>query len=186
MHNNNNIKNVISDKKKFEIIFKKYYQQLCAFAYNFMEDLQDAEEIVQDVFVDIWNNNKINIKISLKAYLYTSVKNKCLNKKKHILVREEYKEENKKNLEQSNFNTDQKIEASELERKIRNLIEKLPLKRQKIFILSRYNGLKYKEIAKKMNISVKTVENQMSSALKFLRKELVEYICILILIFIKF
>lgn len=151
-----------------------------------MQDLDDAEEIVQDVFVNFWNNqHKINIKISLKAYLYSSVRNASLNKKKHIKIREQYKEHNERELESNSVDLENEMNATELEIKIKNAIDKLPLKRRKIFIMSRYDDLKYKEIAEKLNISIKTVENQMGSALKFLRKELIDYIVIFILLYLK-
>ncbi|MBN2890236.1 MAG: RNA polymerase sigma-70 factor [Bacteroidales bacterium] len=181
-----NITHLISDKNKFEQIFKEYYSELCGFANKFMLDIYDAEEIVQDVFVSIWNNKEtIDINVSLKSYLYSSVKNSCLNKKKHIKIREKYKEHNEREMEQSSVNTDDEYNATELDIKIRSVIENMPIQRRKIFVMSRYEGLKYKEIAEALNISIKTVENQMGSALKFLRKELIDYIVILFLFFLK-
>ncbi|MBN2662399.1 MAG: RNA polymerase sigma-70 factor [Bacteroidales bacterium] len=181
-----NISFLVSDKRKFEEIFKLHYSELCSFAYNFTNDLEDAEETVQDVFYKLWSNKEnLEIKTSIRAYLFSSVKNSCLNKKKHIEIREQYKEHNEKELQNNNTNVEDFFEASELEEKIRTAIDKLPLQRKKVFILSRYEGLKYKEIAEKLDISVKTVENQISSALKFLKSELAEYLTVLLLIFLK-
>jgi len=175
------------DKQTYEQIFRQHYSELCSYANNFMDDLDDAEEIVQDVFVKIWENrSEINITDSTRAYLFRSVRNTCLNKKKHIKIREEYKAENEREIESNFVDLNAVINASELEIKIRNAIDKLPTERRKIFIMSRYDELKYKEIAEKLNISIKTVENQMGSALKFLRTELIDYITIFILIFLNY
>jgi len=174
------------NKQNYEQIFRQHYSELCSYAVNFIEDLDDAEEIVQEIFVKMWENrNEINITDSLRSYLFRSIRNACLNKKKHIKIRETYKEHNERELEQNFVDLNNILDASELEIKIRNAIDKLPTERRKIFIMSRYDELKYKEIAEKLNISIKTVENQMGSALKFLRTELIEYITIFILIFLK-
>ena len=171
------------DRKNYEQIFRNHYSELCSYANNFMDDLDDAEEIVQEVFVKVWEiRNEINISNSVRAYFFRSVRNACLNKKKHIKIREEYKEHNEREIDSNFVDLENIIDASELELKIRNSIDKLPTERRKIFIMSRYDELKYQEIADKLNISVKTVENQMGSALKFLRNELSEYIKILIIL----
>jgi len=180
------IKHTNIEKKQFEELFRCHYSELCSYANVFMQDLEDAEEIVQDIFVNFWNNRKeIQVVSSYRAYLFSSVKNSCLNKKKHILIREKYKEQNELELNQNSENPETKFYKTELEQKIREAIDKLPLKRREIFILSRYDGLKYQEIADKMGISIKTVENQMGSALKFLRIELIDYIILFLLIFLK-
>jgi len=172
------------DKQQYEHIFRLHYSELCSFAVSFLEDLEDAEEIVQDIFVSLWNNkNDINIKVSIRAYLFMSVKNACLNKIKHIKIREKYKQFNEIEIENNFIDLDKILNANELELKIKEAIDKLPSERKKIFILSRYEDLKYKEIAEKLNISIKTVENQIGSALKFLRNELAEYLTILFFIF---
>jgi len=144
---------------------------------------ESMREIVQDIFVNIWKNRKnLNIVSSFRSYLFSSVKNACLNQKKHILIREKYKEQNELNLNRNSISPETEFQTSELDIKIRETIDKLPLKRREIFILSRYDGLKYKEIADKLNISIKTVENQMGSALKFLRQELIDYLILFLLI----
>ena len=161
----------------FEKLFRTYYNELCSYAFHFTKDLDDAEEIVQNIFVKFWEKkDTINIKTSKKSYLYSSVKNRCLNLKKHIEVREEYKEFNKREieLEENLPENDEDENKTEKIQKIRKVIDAMPKKRKKVFLLSRYDNLKYKEIAKKLNISIKTVENHMGQALKYLREELRE------------
>ena len=94
---------------------------------------------------------------------------------KHVKIREAYKEYNKRELDNNYELADEGVEATELEERIQSSINALPEGRRKIFMLSRYDGLKYKEIAAKLNISVKTVENQMGSAIKQLRTDLAEF-----------
>ncbi len=172
------------DIKVFEILYNEHYMPLCHFAQRFVFDLDTAREIVQDVFVHIWEKRtSLPAEISLKTYLFTSVRNKCLDYLKHLNVENEFKKERiKKVLEPGNstFNSiDHPLDGlitKELENTIKNAIENLPEKCREIFELSRFKGLKYHEIAEKLNISVKTVETQMSRALESLRKKLDNYI----------
>ena len=170
---------------EYESLFKTHYSELCAFANKFLQDVDAAEEIVQAFFVKFWENrSELNIKSSQRSYLFTSIRNACFNQIKHIQIREEYKKHNEREMEKSKYSVDEEFEATELDAKIRRTIDALPEGRRKIFILSRYEGLKYKEIAEKLKISVKTVENQMGSAIKFLKHELSDYLIILTLIFL--
>ena len=158
---------------EFENLFKSHYAELCGFANKYLEDLEAAEEIVQAFFVKFWENREtVNAKTSQRSYIFTSVKNACLNQIKHIKIREEYKVVNQREMEDSQYSVDDEFEATELDQKIRKTIDLLPEGRRRVFIMSRFEGLKYKEIAEKLKISVKTVENQMGSAIKYLKSEL--------------
>lgn len=184
LHENSNI-DLLTNKHEFELIFKQYYRQLCSFAFGFMKQTDDAEEIVQDVFVNLWKNkDSLHITVSLKAYLFLSVRNACLNKLKHIKIREQYKQFNQDKLNNSFDDVQKSVESDETEQAIWKAIDKMPKERRKVFVLSRFDGLSYKEIAEKLNISTKTVENQISAALKFLRIELKKYIVILLPFFV--
>lgn len=161
----------------FESLFKTHYGELCAFANKYLEDLEASEEIVQDLFVRFWENReKQELTGSVRSYLFTSVKNACLNQLKHLKIKQQYKEHNERELNSGRVSADEEFEASELDQRIRRAIDSLPEGRRKIFILSRYDGLKYQEIADKLKISVKTVENQMGEALKFLRHQLQDFL----------
>lgn len=176
----------ISDIKSYEELFRTHYGNLCSYANKYVEDLDAAEEIVQEVFVKLWENrNTIEINTNFQSYIFRAVRNSCLNLIKHINIREEYKAYNQQELERNQQNLEEEIHASELETRIREAIEQLPAERRKVFIMSRYEGLKYREIAEKLNISDKTVENQMGKAIKFMKEKISKYLIINILYLIK-
>lgn len=164
-----------ADKKSFELLFRKYYAPLCVYARGYIKDEDDCEELVQGFFFKLWENkSKIDINSSVNSYLYSSIRNRCLNFIKHQKIRDEY-QSNMQNSERiDNYNSSNFIEVDLID-KINKCIESLPNRRREIFILSREHGLKYKEIAEKLEISVKTVETQMGHALKDLRDKLKEY-----------
>jgi RNA polymerase sigma-70 factor, ECF subfamily len=167
------------DEKAFEALFRRYYSHLCLYATQILKNPSAAEEIVQELFVRFWEKKEeTKIETSLKNYLFRAVKNHCLNYIKHNQIKREYSQ--KFLNENEPFSTEYDIESqTELFRKIEESISALPEKRQKIFRLSRQEGLKYREIAEKMNISIKTVETQMGLAIKTLREKLHNYLVIL-------
>lgn len=157
---------------------------MCAYANNFLKDIDAAEEVAQEVLYKLWTNRQnIEISSSIQSYLFRAVRNSCLNVIKHVDIREDYKVHNERVIQQEEVYGEDEIIVSELEQRISSAIDQLPVERKKVFIMSRYDGLKYKEIAEKLGISVKTVENQMGSALKHLRSELKDYMPWLILFF---
>lgn len=163
------------NEKAFEIIFGKYYQSLCVFSRQFLNDEELAEETVQDLFVRIWEKRfSLSIDTSLEHYLFRAARNHCLNLLQHQKIKKRYAQ---KILE--NADAEMKTEEFYLEPGLKQAIEKalelLPPKRKEIFRLSREEGLKYKEIADQLDISVKTVEAQMGLALKFLREQLRDF-----------
>ncbi|MCU0323855.1 MAG: RNA polymerase sigma-70 factor [Spirosomaceae bacterium] len=171
----------------YEQIFRKYYQSLCNYANSMIRDMDDSEEIVQNVFMTIWEKkDDLEITISLKSYLYRAVHNHCLNRIKHFKVREEYQQYATDYYDSSYHSVSETVYKNELEQKISEAIQKLPEQCRLIFKMSRFEELRYQEIADQLNLSVKTVENQIGKALKFLRTELVDYLpIILILLFEK-
>lgn len=165
----------------YEEVFRKYYQPLCLFALKYVKDHSESEEIVQDVFVRIWQKKEeLVISTSLKSYLYQAIRNTCLNHLKHNNIKLEY-QKNAAN-PSSTANAGDTLVALELEVRIRDTLNKLPTERKKIFLMSRNDGLKYREIAEKLNISIKTVENQMSKALQFLKSELADFLSLIIVV----
>lgn len=155
----------------FEVIFRQYHPGLLAFAQSILHNIEDAEEIVHDVFLGYWNDGKfreLQDDNSLKGYLFRAVKNRSLN---HI---------RKNKIETSDLPEDstdisldpgieQQIEVQQIQDRVNTLIEQLPKKCRQIFIMSRSYEMSHKEIAEIMDITPKTVENQISIALKFLR-----------------
>jgi RNA polymerase sigma-70 factor (ECF subfamily) len=143
---------------------------MVGYAITFLHDLDTAENIVQNIFVKLWENRtEYNIK-NLKGYLSVAVRNSCHNEFKRIHHEKEYE----KNFDSSSTIGIMKFSDSLVMDKINQVINQLPEQRQRIFKLNRLEGLKYREIAQKLNISPKTVEIQMGKALKFLREHLIE------------
>ena len=163
------------NEKAFEILFHKYYSHMCSFAAKIINDDVAAEEIVQDFFVKLWEKREqLFIETSLKNYFFRSVKNLCLNYIQHNKTKLRYAQVVISEVENT-FSDDSNYPETDLHEKIEESINSLPEKRQEIFRLSRQEGLKYHEIAQKLNISIKTVETQMSLAIKTLRDKLKNY-----------
>lgn len=174
------------DGAAFETLFRTYYATLSHFACAYLHDLDEAEEIVQDIFVKIWEKrHQLAIETSFKAYLYQSVKNKCLN---HI--------RNKKTQSSHLTIIDSKdyeaptafgdLSTEELNDKLYEALEQLPPKCRQIFQLSRLDGLRHKEIADKLDLKVKTIENQIGIALKMLKHHLADYLHTIVLLLLNF
>jgi len=164
------------DIKQFEILFKEYYPRLCEFGTKYVKNIEQAEEVVQDTFYNIWKNKEIlNITTSLKAYLYTAVRNNCLQ---IIRVRNldlKYENYYKSHYFNESVSPAEELNAKELSNVIQKALNSLPEKSKIIFKMSRDEGLKYHEIAEKLAISIKTVEANMGKALKHFRTHLKDY-----------
>jgi RNA polymerase sigma-70 factor (family 1) len=164
------------DRAAFEALFRLHYRPLCAFAMGYVQDADQAEDLVQDLFFRLWlDRAKVTISTSVKAYLYASVRNRCLNAVKaggrmRVLNERDDRAEEDVRTEDEHTERIARVQAA---------IEALPEERRRVFKLSRYEGLKYHEIAARLGISVKTVENQMGSALKTLRTELKDLVPLL-------
>lgn len=172
----------ISTEASFEHVFKMHFNALHAYANTILKDDIVAEETVQNVFCKLWEKkNELSINQSVSAYLYRSVHNESLNYLKHLKVRGEYQSYALKNTNHTN-NISERINLKDFEAKLAKTLNELPEQCRTIFQLSRFEELKYHQIAAKLDISVKTVESQMSKALKILRSKLSEFIPILILI----
>lgn len=158
-------------------MFRRHYQGMCGYAAKYIQDLDQAEEIVQEIFFNFWSKkDQLTITTSLEAYLFRSVRNASLNFLKHLKIKEQYKLANERFIQAEEKNVQDNVIALELQEKIDNCVGQLPPERQKIFRMSRYEGLKYREIAEKLGISIKTVEVQMGKSLKFMREQLVDFL----------
>ena len=178
----------LGDEQAFELLFRKYYVRLCSFANKFLNDPEAAQEIVQDAFTKIWEGREdIDPEDCLNAYIFKITRNLSINKLKRIKVESRYTGLYRLvYAEPQEYSTLESMLTKELEENIAKTINKLPPECRKVFELSRVEGLKYKEIADALQISVKTVEAQMSKALKLLRVDLSEYLTILVLAIIYF
>ena len=163
------------NEQSFEQAFHMHYAVLCGYANKLLKDLDEAEEIVQETFYKIWEKREqLEITISFKAYVFRAVHNACLNYLKHQKVRKAYADHVEANHEEA-ANHDP-AEQNELEQHVVEALDALPEKCREVFELSRFEGLKYKEIAERLEISEKTVENQMGKAFKILREKLAVYL----------
>ncbi len=163
-------------------LFFKYYDMLVRFAVPILKDQDMARDIVQEVFVKIWEKrSNLNQATRLRPYLFTSVKNACLN----LLRREERVQWTSESDELDSWSTPQEhvqaqIQEKDLNKALHRALDKLPPKCRQIFELRRFEELSNKEIAQELGISIKTIENQMTKALKLLRTELMPLLHLLI------
>jgi len=176
----------LGDVQAFELLFRLYYLRLCAYANKFLNDPEQAREIAQNVFVKIWEGRDgIDPEDCLKAYLFKIAQNLSLNNLRRKKVESRYIELYKLvYIEHQEFSAHESLLARELEEHIAQSIGKLPGECRKVFELNRIEGLKYREIAETLNISIKTVEAQMSKALRLLRIELSDYLVLLLIVLI--
>ncbi len=183
----------LSVKENFDSIYINNFSRLFLFAKEYVLFDEEAENIVQDIFLMLWEKREaLRVDVSLTAYLFTLVKNKSIDFLRHQMVEQMYSENVKHEYNEElnvklfalesfdhNFSSEEDIETL-----LRNAIDKLPEKCRLIFIKSRIEGKKYKEIAEELNLSVNTVEGQISIALKKLREELKDYLPLLLFLFI--
>lgn len=165
------------------MLFRTYYEPLCNYAYSFLRDKEDAEEVVQSTFLLVWEKHQaLEIHTSVKSYLYAMVRNACLNVLKHEKIRQRHAAEEIAMAERSYDSIEHTVAGNELEYRIREAVEQLPEQCRMVFKLSRFEELKYAEIAEQLNISVKTVENHMGKALRIMRERLKDYLPVTILL----
>lgn len=168
------------DQTAFELLFRFYYPGLVVFAKQIVFDNDEAEEIVQEFFVQLWTGHK-NIKksSSLKNYFFVSVKNRAFNFLKREQIKSKTIEDLKQLVKEDMLYNPDLFVVSELQDQINDAFKKLPKRTCEIFLLSRIEGLTNSEIATRLDLSKRTVETQNSNALKILRKELKEYMFLL-------
>ncbi|PKO96053.1 MAG: RNA polymerase sigma-70 factor [Bacteroidetes bacterium HGW-Bacteroidetes-7] len=165
----------------FEKVFKENYSPLLYYSAGITGRIEVAEEIIQELFYQIWKDReKINILSSLKGYLYSAVKNRSLQYCERLRNENNYKESIKSApLSTSGHSPQENLEASELEGIIKQTMDKMPERRLKIFKMHRFENRRYAEIAQNLSVSVKTVEAEMTKALKALRKDIEYYTSLL-------
>lgn len=176
----------LGNEPAFEAVFRQHYAPLCQYARTFLHDWDDAEEAVQAVFLAIWEKrDNLEITVSIKSYLYRSVHNRCLNRIRHLSVQAEHREQAAYEVEvfQTSEAPMQSLIADELSDRLQEAIQRLPEQCRLIFSMSRFEEMKYQEIADQLGLSIKTVENQIGKALRILRTELADYLPALWLLF---
>lgn len=158
------------DRLALNVLFETHYTNLCRFACTFSVTAEQAEEIVADVFFTLWKNrSRLMVHSNGKAYLFKAVKNGvfALLKQQHREVKLSAEHD------QEDLNTpEQQYQYQELEQHINRIVASLPYRCQQIFVMNRFDGLKYKEISQVLGLSEKTVEHQMTKALSIIRAAL--------------
>jgi len=174
---------VVRNEAAFELVFKTHYKNLYVYALTMLKDEDEAEETVQQVFFKLWERSEqLNIDGPVAAYLYRAVHNESLNFLKHQKVKESHRLHVAYSMKNKSEQPQEKILSKELENKFKDALNELPEQCRTVFQLSRFENLKYKEIAEKLQISVKTVENHMGKALKLLRIHLIDFLSLLFLL----
>jgi RNA polymerase sigma-70 factor, ECF subfamily len=168
----------LNDETIFEQVFKTHFKNLHAYSCSIVHDDAAAEGVVQNVFLKLWEQgSKLNIQPPIAAYLYRAVHNESCNYLKHQKVKQSYIQYARHTMSTSTReNASGKLIGAELEEKIRKVLTDLPEQCRTIFQMSRFEELKYRQIADKLGLSVKTVEAQMGKALKILRVKLADYL----------
>lgn len=168
------------DESTFEKVYKHFFSPLHAYAINMVKDEDIAKGMVQNVFLKLWERReRLSFSGSIQAYLYGAVYHECLNHLRH----EKVKLKNQLYVENTKIESNEAMigmELMDLKANLHDAINELPERCRTVFHLSRFEGLKYKEIAEQLNISNKTVEAQMGKALKTLRVKLLEYLPLII------
>jgi len=169
------------------MLFKAHFAGLCYFAQKYVKDFEAAKEIVQDAFLNLWEKrDNIDLDRPVKSYLTMIIHNKCTNYLRDNRKFDNYILHVENLLDIPEYEDADTFVQKELEAKIEIAINELPEKCREVFVLNRYENLKYQEIADRLQVSVKTVEAQMSKALQHMRIRLAEYVSVLLLIMLSF
>lgn len=177
------------DLSVFRWLYTQYYAVLCVYAKRFTHDKEIAEEVVQDVFLKLWEQHgRFTITDSVKAYLFASVRNRCLDHLKHLQIVHRYTEYYTHLLREaedlylfSQESGESVMIANEFEKSVFDAIESLPEQCHRIFTMSRFEGLRHQDIAEKLGVTLNTVQKQMSIALDKLREKLGKLLTLIIL-----
>jgi len=156
----------------FDVCFRRFYSPLIAFACSRINDKDIAEEIVQNVFAELWERREsIPLATEIKQYLFSVVKNDCNDFARHLKVEKKYLDYLSKHQEESSAFFDVLVDE-EFQRLVNEVYNSLPEQCRKIFYMSRLEEMSYKAISEKLDISIKTVENQVGKALRLVRQHL--------------
>ncbi|MGI6573052.1 MAG: RNA polymerase sigma-70 factor [Fermentimonas sp.] len=184
--------NSFSDLQSFNNLFNEYHERFIRFALSYVKEKHIAEDFVSEAFIAFWENREqLLSNTKPQAYILTVIKNKCLNHLQHVQVRQRAEKELNDHAEwvlSTRISTLQACDpefifSNEIQQIIESTLNKLPKKTRQIFLLNRYQGLSYKDIAEQMDLSIKTIEFHISKALSRLRFSLKDYILFLPLLF---
>ncbi|MDR1601179.1 MAG: RNA polymerase sigma-70 factor [Tannerella sp.] len=171
------------DADEFERMFRLYYKRMCIYADNIIENRLEAEEIVCDIFVRLWEKRgQLNIRTSFESYIVSSVHNAALNYLKHVDIEDRYREKALYQMKHIDLLSPEGFDTpltdmltKELYEHIEKALATLPPQCREVFVSHTMDGLSYEEVAKKLNISINTVRTQITRAIKKMRTALAAY-----------
>jgi RNA polymerase sigma-70 factor (family 1) len=180
-----------NDEDAYEYLFHAFYEKLCTYAYSIVKDKTISEEVVQEVFIKLWEEKEvIQIQLSVSAYFYRAVHNRCQNYIAHNKIKQNYIAEAQQIYEQSlifaplsNSYPIANLLSQEIENEINMSINALPEQCRQVFLLCRFEDLSYAEASEKLGVSINTVKTQLQRAVIKLRSDLKKYMPALILLF---
>lgn len=173
------------NKEAFEQLFKKYWKKLFAVAINRLQSETLAEDMIQELFTDLWSRRaSLEINTSVAAYLYTALKYLIIRHIKKSSRTDKYVDMIMRQYEINDLSTENQVQYQQLSDELDRQVEALPARCRQVFKMSRYEQLTHKEIADKLNISYKTVENHINRALQTLRPSLEKVVSILLILWI--
>ncbi|MDL2255106.1 RNA polymerase sigma-70 factor [Parabacteroides sp. OttesenSCG-928-K15] len=171
------------DREAFTLLFRRYYKDLVLFGGTFLPDKVACEDIVQSLFLKLWNDRKsLYIEKSLKSFLLRSVRNSCLDEIRHRHVVQEHENYVTKYALLYEVDTEEYLLYSDLYGQLQQALDKMPREYKEAFEMNRIEGLKYHEIANELQVSQRTVEVRISKAIQFLKKELKDFLPLLLLL----
>lgn len=170
-------------KQAYSLLFNKYYKDLVLFGGNFLPNKSLCEDIVQNVFLKLWRDREnLEIETSLKSFLLRSVQNSCLDELRHKGVVREHESYSLSFSASDNIDTEHYVLYSDLQGHLEEALNKLPAACREAFEMNRLEGLKYREIAEKLNVSERTIEVRIGKALSLLRNHLKEFFVAIIIL----
>lgn len=173
------------NRESFSLLFSTYYKDLILFAGTYIPDRMACEDIIQTVFMKLWNEREIiELKCSWKSYLLTSVRNQCLNELQHQNVVQEHVKYSQLNYALESFNTENYVLYSDLENHYKKALDKIPSGCREVYEMHKVKGLKYKEIAELTGLPVRTIESRIARTVVLLRGYLKDYlpVCVSVII----
>lgn len=171
------------DESAFTEIYQHFWSSMYAVTYNHVRDRAVAEELVQDLFANLWlKRSSLSIHSSLRGYLFTAIRNQIYDYIDKQTVRQRVHSQLYHTKQEAVYNTEESVNFNELTNELSTAIERLPLTARTVFYLSRYQYLSTQEIGQRLNLSPKTVEYHLTQALRLLRVQLKDYMLLALLI----
>lgn len=170
-----------NSRQAFQLLFEEFYSPLCFYACRYLKSSQECEDLIQDVFFDLWDKrHEIAINDSFRSYILACVRNRCLNVIRRKRIKLDFEESMMRDECSNHDDIEELYSVSELEHRIKRVLNALPDNQRTAFMMSRYQNKTYQQIAEEMNVSIKSIEVYIGKALRSMRNELKEYLSLII------